>query len=551
MRKLSEAIETMTQGGLFMYKYIPLSLVRLTCVIFLVGCAGTQANRTSTPARQPALASVNARLSAEAATSARVRTSDDGPTSPPSQFRLAGGNLGVELENPALTGTEAEVERSPNQTGATTAEGKPMSLADLEAWALQNNPTLSQAAAGVDSERGVYRQAGLYPNPQVGYVNSSATPSGTRQSNGAFFSQEFVTADKLTLAQQSSAQDIKRLQWDQEAQRLRVVNDLTTRFYEVLAAQRAVDVAAHLEKIAGESLSTAEELFSAKSVTRADVLQAKMLLETSRITLDEATHRHEAAWEQLTTITGALSLRPMPLVGDLEAEIPDLDLEACWQRLLAESPQLRATESELDHGWAEVRVSEAQAIPNFTVQTIAERDSVDQSTTVSTLVAVPVPFFNRNQGNIAKSMADVRADQDEICRVQLVLRDQLADSFRRYKTGRGQAERLRASVLPYAEENLKLALQAYKSGEVSFREVLSARKIYAETQMAYIEATTEARKAVIEIDGLQLSGGLNPAAIGSAIQSQPGGSTQRQRALLKEAQDRASKQLLPAAQLQQ
>ena len=47
---------------------------------------------------------------------------------------------------------------------------------------------------------------------------------------------------------------------------------------------------------------------------------------------------------------------------------------------------------------------------------------------------------------------------------------------------------------------------------------------------------------------MQLTGGLNPAAIGSAIQMQPGGG-QRQRALLQEVQDRATKQLLPAAQI--
>ena len=53
------------------------------------------------------------------------------------------------------------------------------------------------------------------------------------------------------------------------------------------------------------------------------------------------------------------------------------------------------------------------------------------------------------------------------------------------------------------------------------------------------------------LKGMQLTGGLNPAAIGGAIQNQPGGGSQRQRALLNEVQDRASRQLLPAAQIGQ
>jgi hypothetical protein len=78
-----------------------------------------------------------------------------------------------------------------------------------------------------------------------------------------------------------------------------------------------------------------------------------------------------------------------------------------------------------------------------------------------------------------------------------------------------------------------------------------AQQAYFESQIAYVEALTEVHKVATEIQGLQLTGGLNPAAIGSAIQNQPGGTSQRQRALLKEVQDRASKQLLPAAQIGQ
>ena len=109
-----------------------------------------------------------------------------------------------------------------------------MTLDDLEAWALEHNPTLSQAEAAVDQERGNYRQAGLYPNPQFGYLNDTTTHTGFRQSNGLFASQEFVTAKKLKLAKEAAAQEIKRLSWDQAAQRMRVLNDLKIRYYEVL-----------------------------------------------------------------------------------------------------------------------------------------------------------------------------------------------------------------------------------------------------------------------------------------------------------------------------
>ena len=149
-----------------------------------------------------------------------------------------------------------------------------LSLADLEALALQNNPTLAQAQAAIEVEQGNYRQAGLYPNPQIGYLNGTASNASVKQSNGVFLSQEFVTAHKLDLDQHAWSQEIKRVQWDREAQSMRVLNDLKIRYYEVLGAQEAIAVSQRLEKIAAENLRVAERLFDAKQGTRSDVLQA-------------------------------------------------------------------------------------------------------------------------------------------------------------------------------------------------------------------------------------------------------------------------------------
>ncbi len=520
---------------------------------FTCGCANSRSSRgplASNPSRDSLPSSEVPTADAPARQS---QAAEIVPAYGRSTIRLVGGDEESALDAaapveaslpPVLASESASTPYAERQSAA-------LSLADLESLALQNNPTLSQAQAAVDQERGTYRQAGLYPNPQVGYLNGSASNSAVKQSNGVFLSQEFVTGHKLDLAQQTVSQEVKRFQWDVEAQRMRVLNDLKIRYYEVLGAQEGMAVAQRLVKIAEESLGIAERSLQGKQGTRTDVLQAKVQLETVRLSLEDAEYRYAAAWEQLATITGTSPMQPVPLVGDLAGEIPHLDLETCWQELLARSPQLRSSESELDHGWATYREARAQAIPNVTLQTVAEYDRATQATTVSTLVALPLPLYNRNQGNIDKASADIRADQAEICRVQLVLRDQLADSFRRYKTSLRQTERLKQTIVPSAEENWLLTKQLYTAGETAFVPVLVAQQTYFESQLAYVEALTELHKVVTEINGLQLTGGLNPAAIGSAIQNQPGGSGQRQRALLNEVQDRAAKQLLPAAQIGQ
>lgn len=497
----------------------------LSLMAFALGCAQTSSHRvTKVPATPPTKLGVSDSTASVAVNAGGNAAGDDFPVLPTATEELSG------------------------ELAAETIPAGEMTLTDLESLAMNNNPTLSQAAAAVDQQWGEYRQSGLYPNPQIGYLNTTANQTAPKQSNGLFLSQEFVTAKKIPLAQAADSQEIKRLQWDQEAQRMRVLNDVRIRYHEVLGAQRAVAVNQELEQLSRKHLATAEELFQAKTAPKTDVLQARVLVESSRINLAEANHRLEAVWAQLASMVGVPSL-PLTVLTHAGSDIiPSLDMESEWQRVLAESPQLKSAESELDHGCAVLRQAQAQAKPNVTLQVVADYDRVTQSTTASTLIALPLPVYNRNQGNIDKAAADIRADQADIVRSQLVLRDQLADSFRRFKTSRVQAEKLKESILPTVEENLKLTMTAYKGGEVSFRDVLTAQEAFAQSQIAHIEAVTEAHKIAIEITGMQLTGGLNPAAIGSAIQTQPGGG-QRQRTLLKEVQDRATKQLLPAAQI--
>lgn len=45
-----------------------------------------------------------------------------------------------------------------------------LTLAALEDMALRNNPTLVQARAQIEAARGRARQAGLLPNPLIGYT---------------------------------------------------------------------------------------------------------------------------------------------------------------------------------------------------------------------------------------------------------------------------------------------------------------------------------------------------------------------------------------------
>ena len=61
----------------------------------------------------------------------------------------------------------------------------PLSLADLERWALQSNPSLQQAGSDIRAAEGMSRQAGLYPNPVIGATGDQVAPGQVLAAIGA------------------------------------------------------------------------------------------------------------------------------------------------------------------------------------------------------------------------------------------------------------------------------------------------------------------------------------------------------------------------------
>src|SRR3984893_13374679 len=156
--------------------------------------------------------------------------------------------------------------------------GKPsagMTLEELNRLAVANNPTLGQAKAGVAAATGRALQAGLWPNPTVGYVGEEIRGGsyGGGQ-HGIFIQQNVICGSKLGLDRKERAEEGKQAVVEAEEQRLRVENGVRIAFYQSLAAQRMLDTRKALSAIAKDAVDTTQQLFNVGQADQPDVLQS-------------------------------------------------------------------------------------------------------------------------------------------------------------------------------------------------------------------------------------------------------------------------------------
>ena len=228
----------------------------------------------------------------------------------------------------------------------------------------RTNPTLAQALASFDAAQSRSYQAGLYPNPFVGYVAEAigalgeARPSSNGliasgkaspgELQGGFVQQEIVTAGKLRLSRAKFAEEANAAQWQAVAQQFRVINGVRCQYFEVLAAQRLLQIGRELTRLNDEAVKTTDDLRNVGQANEPDLLQARVEARRARVALRNAENRYNSRWQSLVALVGAPEIGPTWLDDrPLEAEAGSIDFNATLAFLLEQSPEIHAAPAEI------------------------------------------------------------------------------------------------------------------------------------------------------------------------------------------------------------
>ncbi len=381
-------------------------------------------------------------------------------------------------------------------------------LQQLEATALQYNPAIQQASASAGKATGFHEQVGLKPNPTIGYNGTQLADNGTDQ-HVAFVEQDVVMAKKLERNRAVLNQEIQSQLWEVEAQRYRVLTDVRQRYYEALAAQRRLALAVEFHEIATRGVEVAKARFDAKEGSRPELLQMEIQLNQVTVLRRQADAAFRGAWNQLMAVTGLGQVAPGTLDGELPASIEITDMQPIKEMALSASPELQAARSRVARARANIDRQEVQAIPNLQFMLAGGVDNGTNSQMLNAQVGLPVPLFNKNQGNIMAAHSEMTRACQDLRRIELAIESRMARAAQEYESAAAAVEQYQQMILPKAEETLKLTEDAYEAGEFGFLQILVARRTYFDANLEYVIAQADLAKAKAYLDGLALSGGLD------------------------------------------
>ncbi len=399
-----------------------------------------------------------------------------------------------------------------------------MRLPELEQMALANNPTIAQVQANIRVSAGRARQAGLYPNPTVGYYGDEMRggySGGGKQ--GGFISQTIVTGGKLRAARRVADLLTKEAETSGEVQRLRILNNVRMMFYQVLADQRLVEVRQNLAKLAADATQTSHQLANVGQADRPDVLQAEVEQQQINVSLRIAQQTLRSSWRTLAAVTGKPDLSQTRLEGDLEA-IPDLNFEEWLATTLRESPEVKLAQQAAERAEASLVQAKKVSIPDLQLYgNLSQNNSplVEASPRITGVqggvqIGVQLPIFNRNQGNIAAAKGEIEGAKQELIRLKLQITRDVANLFRDYDSARDTVRQYKNEMLPRAEQAYKLYQKNYQNMAAAYPQALISQRTLFQLEVDYVQALESAWQSAIGIRGFGLMDGLSAPSGSSA-----------------------------------
>ena len=386
------------------------------------------------------------------------------------------------------------------------AASRRLTLADALALAEQN-PTLRAQAQSIESNRAAEVTAGLHPNPSFQNDTSSATL-------GVY--QEFEIGGKRHARLESArlATSVSKTDYA-DARRTLLLNVRQTFLGALLAKANAAFARENLSSF--QSVIDLNRLRLEKgALSGADFLKIELQTLQFQTDLEDASLAFKTAKASLRALLGPSALPDeFDVEGELRATAFERNLPELEQLALSARPDLKSAETEIDKASADVQLAKANSYPDPTIGTSLLHTGNEiggpswfdpfypkgeTSNSMGVGISFPIPIFNRNQGEIARTRSEERRARflAEAARNQVI--QDVETAYAAFESSRERVRLYEETYLSRARDSRDTAEFAYQKGATSVLDLLDAERTFRATELAYRKelAAHETNLALLE-----------------------------------------------------
>lgn len=385
----------------------------------------------------------------------------------------------------------------PAPAGQPTPAPTLITLDQAITLALANSPTLKATRTQIEQSQALETTAHLRPNPEL-LFDSQFIP---------IFQPGSFSADTLTNIQQFdigvsylfergrkrqnrllAARDQTAVTKSQVADAERTLTfNVAQQFIAAQLANSNLQFAEEDLKSFQKTVDISEQRYKAGDISQGDYLKIKLQLLQFQTDVSSARVARVQALNSLRQLLGYASV-PLSydVAGDLEYQPLTASLVDLQARALSERPDLRAAQQGITAAQSQIALAKANGKQDLTGEIAYSHVSGLSST--SLFFSIPLPVFNRNQGEIARTrFAATQAQYTARAAEDTVMTD-VANAYEASATNQEVVRLYLSGYLKQAQDSRDISAYAYTAGAATLLDFLDAERSYRATQLAYRQA---------------------------------------------------------------
>lgn len=368
-------------------------------------------------------------------------------------------------------------------------QAKPLEFTEAYRNVIDNALRLKAAEAEIGVKEAERLQAGLYPNPDLSIAAEELGGSGRWDDNeiSVGITQLFLTGGKRSARIRVADAAQCETRWELEIMKCDLYAELMHAFINSATAQERLQIAEDLLKIAEQTYETVSSKAAHGKATSIDAKKSEVAFKTARLFKAKT----QVAIQQAKLELAALWNSNNPQFGQVIYSLYDVTPPPPFDQLTQEldnNPDLSKSHAVLSKTWEIIELERRQRIPDVAVYVGVSTERFTQDPTLNVGIDIPLPIFDRNQGNIAR--ATHQYNQALLKQMDLItqLKYKLAALYREWTNAYEQAAELKDIVATTASETYELAKESYDLGNSEYLEFLDARATMFNVRQQYLDA---------------------------------------------------------------
>jgi len=393
---------------------------------------------------------------------------------------------------------------------AMNADNKVLELTYTDAVGIlleQNLPLLSSHFQ-VEASEGELLQARAWNNPHFNWnqdLYSAERNEYFNQKNQRLIQLDFMfsVSGKHTRAVKLAKIGVEQNQLQYENTKRSLVFELGLKFHQLLMLQKRSEIYKEVFAQFKSLIDKYEIQYKVGEIPGSELIRLKSELLTLQNTI--VSNQNEVEMET-AEIRMLLNLRPDVTIKTKESSLalPDasrLNYGELISYAEENRPDYLARLNEISYEEMNLKLQKSRSVPDLMLGYQPHDKGSNYVRPYSGLVfEMDVPIFNRNQGNIAVSEANVNRAKTDAEQALVALQNEIYSSVNKYFHSRSALDNYNIEFLKELEQLNNSALQNYNNKNINILQYLDMQRTYINTMSEYLGLKSEIVQRVIDIE---------------------------------------------------